>query len=235
MSKFLFTNLPPISIGFGQEQENLSLFHPHLGELWGKEPNNRLKSWKENYLLALLGDVLEVIADHNKGVLALVSTSQTHGSQPSTPLALTADNVVFVILLWVHKSHHLKRNIIKSKSGKVTFIFSPDFELTTHPHLMWFTCCSSHIREHKATLFSVRDPHLASIWTLHPLGLEQHSPWCSRSPLPPSPSFFSLSPFSSQSSSLKNPWSSTPSSTLSPPPANSRLIDFVWKKTNIFK
>ena len=58
-----------------------------------------MKDWKENYLLALLGDVLEVIADHNKGVLALVSTSQTHGSQPSTPLALTADNVVFVNLL----------------------------------------------------------------------------------------------------------------------------------------
>ena len=58
-----------------------------------------MKDWKENYLLALLGDVLEVIADHNKGVLALVSTSQTHSSQPLTPLALTADNVVLVILL----------------------------------------------------------------------------------------------------------------------------------------
>ena len=58
-----------------------------------------MKNWKEDHLLALLGDVLEVIADHNKGVLALVSTSQTHGSQPSTPLALTADNVVYVVLL----------------------------------------------------------------------------------------------------------------------------------------
>ena len=95
------TDLPPVPVGFGQEQENLPLFHPHLGEMWVKE-SNKTKGWKGNHLLALLGDVLEVIADHNKGVLALVSTSQTHCSQPSTPLALTADNVVLVILLWVH-------------------------------------------------------------------------------------------------------------------------------------